>query len=318
MRSGKRLHLLLAGAFAVLAIAAFSLVAYWHFWWRRPPGVGPVDLPVPAEAFRATWTERPVLLVGFGDSVTAGFGAAKGRSYFDRLAGLSAPDEYPELRGLNLRAGLPNLSVTNLSVSGSTSLQHFRQQLPRLPRQNPDTLGIIVITTGGNDLIHNYGRTEPSEGALFGATVTQAGPWVTNFAVRLGEMIATITNRFPGGAHVFLADIYDPTDGVGDIGKAGPLPDWPDGLALHTRFNQVIRAFAVRHGNVHLVKMQAAFLGHGIHCTQFWRPHYSGADPSYWFHDNLEDPNDRGYDAIRRLFLREIANTLKPRQPSRP
>ncbi|MBC8117927.1 MAG: hypothetical protein H7062_26345 [Candidatus Saccharimonas sp.] len=44
--------------------------------------------------------------------------------------------------------------------------------------------------------------------------------------------------------------------------------------------------------------MRAEFLGHGIHCTHYW----------YW--DNLEDPNDRGYDAIRRLFLIEMARIL--------
>lgn len=313
MASTKRLGYVLTLGFAGLTFVGLGLAAYWHFWWRRPSGAGPVNLPVPVNSFRQPWTARPVLLVGLGDSVTAGFGAAKGRSYFDRLAGPSAPDEYPEMRGHNLQAVLPNLRVTNLSVSGSTSLQHVRQQLPRLSQQERDTLGLIVLTTGGNDLIHNYGRTEPAEGALFGANVAQAAPWVTNFATRLGEMIGTITNRFPGGAHVFLADIYDPTDGVGDIGKAGPLPDWPDGLTLHTRFNQIIHDFAARHGNVHLVEMHGAFLGHGIHCTQFWRAHYSPADPHYWFHDNLEDPNDRGYDAIRRLFLQEVAGVLTPK-----
>ncbi len=298
----------------LIAIAAFAvgLAACWHFWWRRPPGDGPVAIPVSADQFRVRWTDRPVLLVGVGDSVTAGFGARKGRSYFDRLAGPSEPDEFPEMVGLNLRAVLPNLRITNLSVSGSTSLQHVRQQLPRLGLQPAETLGLVVLTTGGNDLIHNYGRTEPAEGALFGATVAQAAPWVTNFATRLGLLVGTITNRFPGGAHVFLADIYDPTDGIGDIGMAGPLPDWPDGLALHTAFNRIIRDYAAQHGNVHLVGMHQAFLGHGIHCTQFWRERYSRTDPHYWFHDNLEDPNERGYDAIRRLFLCSIAAVLSP------
>ena len=32
-------------------------------------------------------------------------------------------------------------------------------------------------------------------------------------------------------------------------------------------------------------------------------------DPHYWFYVNLEDPNERGYDVIRRLFLNEIVET---------
>jgi hypothetical protein len=57
------------------------------------------------------------------------------------------------------------------------------------------------------------------------------------------------------------------------------------------------------------VPIYRAFLGHGIHCTQFWRSVYCSDDPHYWFYVNLEDPNPRGYDAIRRVFLREISNS---------
>jgi hypothetical protein len=55
------------------------------------------------------------------------------------------------------------------------------------------------------------------------------------------------------------------------------------------------------------VDIHGAFLGHGIHCIQFWRPHFDWHDPHYWFYVNLEDPNERGYDVIRRLFLIEMA-----------
>ena len=33
--------------------------------------------------------------------------------------------------------------------------------------------------------------------------------------------------------------------------------------------------------------------------------------PHYWYAENLEDPNVRGYDAIRRLFLIEIAKVAE-------
>jgi hypothetical protein len=49
--------------------------------------------------------------------------------------------------------------------------------------------------------------------------------------------------------------------------------------------------------------VHAVFLGHGIHCDQPWRATYQSRDPGYWLYGNLEDPNDRGYDAIRRLIL---------------
>ncbi len=31
----------------------------------------------------------------------------------------------------------------------------------------------------------------------------------------------------------------------------------------------------------------------------------------YWYYTNLEDPNERGYDAIRRLFLLEMMEAAK-------
>lgn len=295
----------------VVLAGAACLAFEWAFWWRRPAGAGPVGISVRRQAFQRPWTTRPVLLVGMGDSVTAGFGAGPGHSYFDRLTA-SPPDEFPDVNGLTLQAVFPSLRVTNLAISGSSSRHHARQQVARLTVQTPETLGVVVITSGGNDLLHNYGRTPPAEGAMFGATLVQATPWLLAFSNRLGELTAQVTNRFPGGCHIFLGSIYDPTDGLGDIDRAGPLPGWPDGLAVLARANEILRGFAAARPNVHLVDIHGAFLGHGIHCAQFWRSFHDRSDPHYWFNENLEDPNDRGYDALRRLFLNEMARALGP------
>jgi hypothetical protein len=133
----RRLLLLVGGG--VLLVAAALL--YLYFRYSKPVGSGPAGPQVPREAFAKPWTTRKVLLVGLGDSVTAGFGVDPQHSYFGRLV------------------------------------------------KNPDD----------------------------------------------------------------------------------------------------------------------EFLGHGIHCTQPWQVHYRRHDPHYWYAWNLEDPNIRGYDAIRRLFLIEIA-----------
>jgi lysophospholipase L1-like esterase len=298
-----------------------ALLAYQHFYSRHPVGKGPAGPAVPRESFQTVWTTQAVLVVGLGDSVTAGFGASKGHSYFKRLIA-NPPDEFPNLRGVCLPAVLPNLRHTNLSVSGSTSPQHLKAQLPRLPRQPPDVLGVVVLTTGGNDVIHNYGRTPPAEGAMYGATLKQAQPWIANFERRLEAILDGIEQRFPGGGDIFLANIYDPTDGIGDADRAD-LPAWPDGMKILEAYNRIIAETAAKRPSVHLVDIRDAFLGHGIHCTQFWRRFYRRDDPHYWYHENLEDPNDRGYDALRRQFLNAIADVFyrrngKPRGGNRP
>lgn len=291
---------------AILAVVAVCAAGAWiYFHQARPVGSGPAGPVVPAVAFSQPWTSRPVLLVGLGDSVTAGFGARRGYGYFDRLF-VNPQEEFSDMRGICLSDVLPGLRVTNLAVSGSTSMEHVERQLPRLPTVDSNVFGIVVITTGGNDLIHNYGRTPPREGAMFGAASAEAEPWIKNFELRLESILAEINSRFPGGCRIFLANIYDPTDSVGDIQDAG-LPAWPDGIRILSAYNNVIRRCAGKHENVHLVDLHTAFLGHGIHCTQFWTKHYNGHDPHYWYHVNLEDPNERGYDAIRRLFLVEMA-----------
>jgi hypothetical protein len=219
------------------------------------------------------------------------------------------------MRGRSLSRVLPNLVAKNVAVSGSNSLQHVRWLAEKLEPQPDDVFGLVVMTSGGNDLIHWYGRTPPREGAMYGATLPQAEPWIANYEKRLDEMLALLQARFPGGCRIFLADIYDPSDGRGDPETVW-LPAWPDVLAILAAYNDVIHRAAKQHASVRLVSIHAAFLGHGIHCRKFWRTHYHFRDPHYWYAPNIEDPNERGYDAIRRLVLNEILKEVRALQGS--
>jgi len=298
-----RRWLLVLGLLVVVAVPV-----YIEWFLRRPVGEGPAGPAVDAAAFERTWTDRKVLLFGVGDSVTRGLGAdSPSHTFFERLR-INPDDEFPDIQGKCLSAVLPNLTAENVAVSGSTSIQHLvtlEEQVDIFP---DDVFGLVVMTTGGNDLIHSYGRRAPVEGAMYGATWDQAQPWIANFADRLSDIFDSIDTKFPGGCVIYLADIYDPTDGVGDAPSIF-LPDWPDGLAIHERYNETIRRVASQRDNVYVVDLHAIFLGHGSHCRQFWRSHYDASDPHYWFYDNIEDPNDRGYDAIRRVFLNRIIET---------
>lgn len=302
LRPRRRVRMLVVAGCAIACLVAGWLGYRWFF--RLPVGSGPAGPAVPAEPFLNVWTTRPVQLVGIGDSVTAGFGALPGHSYFEMLV-TNPADETGGMYGINLRRVLPSLRVLNLAVSGTTSLQHETDQISQLEACSPEVFGFVVMTTGGNDLIHDYGRSPPREGAMYGATLQQAQPWINAFDARLDRILARIEANFPGGCRIFLANIYDPTDGVGDIDRAG-LPLWPDGLRILAAYNRILEEHARRRPEVRLVNLHDAFLGHGLHCTQPWQNHYRRADPHYWYFTNLEDPNDRGYDAIRRLFLLEI------------
>ncbi len=308
--SRKRLFVLLTLALAT----CLGVAGYIKFYLSRPIGEGPAGAPVNAVVFRQTWSEEPIQVIGIGDSITAGLGATSpDYSFFNRIIA-NPSDEFAEMQGVCLSAVLPNLKVKNCAISGSESKTHLDVIQDRIPTYE-DARGIVLMTSGGNDLIHNYGRSPARECAMYSATLAQAEPWIANFRTRLETMFQEIDARFPLGCEIFIADIYDPTDAVGDAPSIF-LPAWPDGLAIHAQYNQVIRDVASQRDNVHVVDLYTTFLGHGSHCRQFWRPHYDRRDPHYWFFSNVEDPNDRGYDAIRRVFLNTIVSNsvLVPQQ----
>lgn len=303
------LWILIPGLICVLVVSG-----YIEFYLRRPEGSGPAGPPVSKAAFASKWTDREVLLLGFGDSVADGYGARPPYKLLARIE-RNPSDEFADMRGISLSAAIPNLKYHNAALSGSTSIEHVAVLDAKIPMQPERVFGIVVLTTGGNDIIHQYGRTPPREGAMYGASLAQAQPWIDNFERRLSEMLDRISAKFPGGCEIFIANIYDPTDGDGDAENAG-LPAWPGGLAVHGAYNQVIERVAKSKSNVHLVDMHSLFLGHGIHCRKFWHRYYDAADPYYWYYSNLEDPNERGFDALRRANLIEMAKVLPDRLKS--
>ena len=293
---------------AILFVGVFALL---EFRFKRPIGEGPAGPLVQSAAFQDTWSNLPIQVIGLGDSITAGLGArSQSHTFFNRVI-KNPRDEFDDMQGICLSSVFTDIEFENLAVSGSESSVHHDIIHDQLPTYQ-DRIGIVLMTSGGNDLIHSYGRHDPRECAMYGATLQQAEPWIENFRDRLRSMFTLISERFPLGCEIYIADIYDPTDGVGDAPSVF-LPDWPDGLAIHARYNEVIRAVASESDHVHVVPLHRHFLGHGSHCRQFYRSTYVSDDPHYWFYSNIEDPNDRGYDAIRRVFLNTIVEktTLK-------
>src|SRR5437868_14425759 len=96
-------RILVAGGVLML----FALL-YVHFCLYLPMGQGPAGPVIDRTAFEQPWTDRMILLVGIGDSVTAGYGATKGYSYFHRLA-LNPRDELSEMQGICATRVVPHL-----------------------------------------------------------------------------------------------------------------------------------------------------------------------------------------------------------------
>jgi hypothetical protein len=307
-----------------LVVLSTGLLALWFGFrhYHAPMGSGPAGLPVPDAPFQASWSDRDVLFVGVGDSVVTGFGAPKGYGFYALLADSPADDQH-DVRGKDLRHVLPHLRTLNLARNSTSSGDHLKSQAYLLPKQKADVYGIVVLSTGGIDLIHDYGAAPPRDEALYGASWEVGRPLADRFRQRLELLLDELSSRFPGGCDIFVATIFDPTDGVGDIEKTDPLlrfvkplPPWPDGLRIHGAFNDHIRAAAHARPNVHVVDVYATLLGHGLHGGDRGSPHYHPEDPTTWLYFNVEDPNARGYDAIRRAFLRSMLEVVPGRVTS--
>lgn len=122
---------------------------------------------------------------------------------------------------------------------------------------------------------------------------------------RLDTLLTGLMERFPGGCDIFFSNIFDPTDGVGDP-QTVMMNRWPACVKVLGLANEKIAELCEKYPNVHLVDIHSEFLGHGIHCDEFWRKHYRKDDPHFWYAPILEDPNIRGHDAIRRVYLNEM------------
>ncbi len=299
----------------VLMLAAAVVLSCGYVGWRfynavrvRAMGDGPAGPAIAVEPFEQRWHDGPVVFIGVGDSITRGLGANKEHTYYELL--LTNDDAvYPDMAGRELMRVFERLEMHNYAQDYSTSQDHIDNQLARIPTYGHEVRGLVVLTSGGNDLIHDYGRSAPQDGAMYGCTYKQAIVWCENLKGRLDTLLLGLMEKFPGGCDIFFANVYDPTDGVGDPQTMG-LPRWRDCVKVLALANSKIAELCEQYPNVHRVDIHTEFLGHGIHCDEPWRKHYHKDDPHFWFYYNLEDPNRRGFDAIRRLYLREMVKVF--------
>lgn len=310
--------------FSFLPCALLALTACQGINTDTEPDASPTPSGSESPAPSPTPTPNPVKLhvAGFGDSVTDGFCSTAGHDYVSLL--IDNDDAlYPEWTGKDLTSHFESVTLTNGAVSGSTSCDYtangIRSYIQDYLANNPfdADLTAVVITLGGNDLIEPYGCSGSSDCAAFCSTAAQAAPWSDNYEARMIEFLNVFKQEIPGNVELFIATIYDPTDEVGDIenaditsgGQTYNLPAWPDGPTILDMYNAKVANIATATG-AHVVDMRSAMLGHGIHHDDPSNPYYDASDPTYWYCQNLEDPNDLGYHAIRQAFWNEIATTL--------
>lgn len=294
--------------FIILSMCGYVGLRLYLAFRPLPMGDGSAGPAIALEPFERTWSEDKIVFIGIGDSVTKGLGARKRHCYFELLQN-NDDEQYPDMVGRDLNKVFVQLESHNYALNYTITQEHIDGQLSKLPRYPANVKGIVVVTSGGNDLIHDYGRSSPVDGAMYGCNYKQGVEWTANLKGRLRTLLEGIIEKFPGGCEIFFANIYDPTDGVSDPQIIG-LPRWRNAVKVLALANEKIAQLCQDYENVHLVDIHSEFLGHGLHCTESWRKHYHKDDPHFWYFQNLEDPNRRGFDAVRRLFLAEMVKVM--------
>lgn len=175
------------------------------------------------------------------------------------------------------------------------------------------TLGLrtlVVITIGGNDVIH---LTEDAAG---GATPAQLVAARDAFVQEIEAAILWLRapGRFPNGVSVVLANIYDPTDGSGEVpllcALLGIEPLLPvDSLVIEAQ--ESLLAIAVANG-IDLVFARERFCGHGVNAADASAPCYRGPGTATWIDETCIHPAADGHAALAADFLDTITSAPAP------
>jgi hypothetical protein len=253
----------------------------------------------------------PTRVIYLGDSITAGYGVTSGEPYRD-LLWANDSGMWPDYDSVDLTSSYPDLNeLIDVSVPGATTDTLVAGQLPDLSARLGDSVSgetIVVLTIGGNDL-------QAAILTLLASSDPDAAAAELIDGVR--DNMDTIVDyfddsaRFPDGAYVYIANVYDPTDGVGQAGSCFFGLDLSAYWGYFTDANNEIRDFAETRG-VGMIYMAGHFMGHGMNYTDESLDHYDADDNTGWFASDCIHPNDRGHHEVRRLFWHTIDGSPLP------
>jgi lysophospholipase L1-like esterase len=250
-----------------------------------------------------SWTpSAPVRVVYLGDSVTAGVGASSNDLAYAELLVEDVATEYDDL---DIESIYGALEVVDVSEGGATTGSLISRQLPNLEDAVGATASgetIVVMTIGGNDAQQALNPFADAEAV------------VATMLANIEEIVLTLQDQFPDGAYIYLANVYEPSDGTGQTGACFFGLNYSDKLPLLDEADQSLRDMGADLGFAAL-DMRAHFEGHGFNREDANLDTHHADDPSMWFENDCIHPNDRGHHEIRRLFHAAIKGVDLPLEP---
>ena len=239
----------------------------------------------------------PKTVIFLGDSITAGAGSPGDDEDYVRLL-VNNTNTWPDWNGKDLSTRFPGIEVMDFSQGGSWTGTVLNEQIALLEEQVTFPVEgevLVVITVGGNDL----------QSVLLNPSIVEerlektVGNWQKIAEYFLDE------HRFPDGSTVLMANVYEPTDTVGQAGNCFYGFNISTLLPSLHEANMRFRALA-EELSFSVLDMRGIFLGHGFNHNDPNTPYYDESDPSLWLANDCIHPNPRGHHEIRAMFWQAI------------
>jgi lysophospholipase L1-like esterase len=185
---------------------------------------------------------------------------------------------WPEFKGQDLATRCRDLAFRNLAADGATTADVIARQLGAVKTVADEPATLVTLTAGGNDLL-----------GLVGAPEGEGAAGVVRVLAALGAILSGIRAALPR-AILIVGNVYDPTDGTGDLDGARLRAQEMRWLA---EFNDGVARLCDAHG-ARLADIHGRFQGHGRAAP--------AAERWYWTRWAIE-PGHVGAHEIRRLWL---------------
>jgi len=257
-----------------------------------------VDTYLPADYVAAD----PARVLFLGDSITAGVGASQQSLTYPALTEENDDDTWDGWADHDLRSVFGSgFDVVDVAQGGATTDDLVARQLPALSGELGDSVSgetVVIMTIGGNDM----------QGSIL--PILQANDQDATADAIIGDVADNMhttldyfddSDRFPDGVFVYFANVYEPSDGVGQSNCFFGI-DYSTIMRYFVQANGTMREIAEERGAA-MVDLRGHFLGHGMFNDDEDNDAYDEVDPTRWFESDCQHPNDRGHHEIRRLFV---------------
>ncbi len=243
--------------------------------------------------------DNPTRLLVFGDSISAGNGASRDSLDYVSLLIENNEDEWPDWNDYDLQSLHPNLSeVIDVSFGGALTIDVVNDQIPDLESQlsyPAEGQTLVVITAGGND----------AQMAL--AVPDMLDNIIESVETNLTDFVEYMQDpaKFPDGVWIYAANVYEPTDGVGQSDSCFFGFEFTDLLPGLDEANATMQGVAEDYSFA-MLDLHGHFGGHGYYHDDPENALYDAEDPTLWFASDCIHPNDRGHHELRRMMYHSI------------